>query len=51
MLVRIGILNQLSPDQIGEVVSRFGDAMLAVTTEFDRQKAMSQLKSYLARAA
>jgi alanine-glyoxylate transaminase/serine-glyoxylate transaminase/serine-pyruvate transaminase len=49
--VRIGILNQLSPQQIGEIVSRFADAMLAMGAEFDKQKVMNQLKSYYAKAA
>ena len=36
--VRIGILNQLSPEQIAEIVSRFADAMLAMGAEFDKQQ-------------
>jgi aspartate aminotransferase-like enzyme len=49
--IRIGILNQLSPEQISEIVSRFADAMLAMGAEFDKQKVMNQLKSYYAKAA
>ena len=49
--VRIGILNQLSPEQITEIVSRFADAMLTMGAEFDKQKVISQLKSYYAKAA
>ena len=49
--VVIGILNQLSPEQIGEIPSRFADAMLAMGAEFDKQKVMSGLKSYYAKAA
>jgi alanine-glyoxylate transaminase/serine-glyoxylate transaminase/serine-pyruvate transaminase len=49
--VRIGILNQLSPEQITEIVSRFADAMLAMGAEFDKQAVMNQLKSYYAKAA
>jgi hypothetical protein len=49
--VRIGILNQLSPQQIGEIVSRFADAMLAMGAQFDKQQVMNQLKSYYAKAA
>ena len=49
--VRIGILNQLSPEQITEIVSRFADAMLAMGAEFDKQQVMNQLKSYYAKAA
>ena len=49
--MRIGILNQLSADQIDEIASRFADAMLAMGAEFDKQQVMSQLKSYYAKAA
>jgi aspartate aminotransferase-like enzyme len=49
--VRIGILNQLSPEQIGEITSRFADAMLAMGAEFDKAKVMAGLKSYYAKAA
>jgi alanine-glyoxylate transaminase / serine-glyoxylate transaminase / serine-pyruvate transaminase len=49
--VRIGILNQLSPEQITEIVSRFADAMLAMGSEFDKQQVMNGLKSYYAKAA
>jgi aspartate aminotransferase-like enzyme len=49
--VRIGILNQLSPEQIGEIVSRFADAMLGMGAEFDKAKVMNGLKSYYAKAA
>jgi hypothetical protein len=36
--VRIGILNQLSPQQITEITSRFADAMLAMGAQFDKAK-------------
>ena len=49
--VRIGILNQLSPEQITEIASRFADAMLAMGAEFDKQQVVNQLKSYYAKAA
>jgi hypothetical protein len=49
--VRIGILNQLSPEQIGEITSRFADAMLAMGAEFDKAKVMNGLKAYYAKAA
>jgi aspartate aminotransferase-like enzyme len=49
--VRIGILNQLSPEQITEIVSRFADAMLAMGAQFDKAGVMNQLKSYYAKAA
>jgi len=49
--IRIGILNQLTPEQITEIVSRFADAMLDMDAEFDKQAVMNQLKSYYAKAA
>jgi alanine-glyoxylate transaminase/serine-glyoxylate transaminase/serine-pyruvate transaminase len=49
--VRIGILNQLSPEQIGEIVGRFADAMIDMGAEFDKQTVMNGLKSYYAKAA
>ena len=49
--VRIGILNQLSSEQISEIVSRFADAMLAMGAEFDKAQVMGRLKSYYAQAA
>jgi len=49
--VRIGILNQLSPEQITEIASRFADSMLAMGAEFDKAQVMNQLKSYYAKAA
>jgi aspartate aminotransferase-like enzyme len=49
--VRIGILNQLSPEQIAEIAGRFADAMLAMGADFDKQKVMKGLTSYYAKAA
>ncbi len=49
--VRIGILNQLSPEQISEIASRFADAMLDMGAEFDKATVMNGLKSYYAQAA
>jgi alanine-glyoxylate transaminase/serine-glyoxylate transaminase/serine-pyruvate transaminase len=49
--VRIGILNQLTPEAITEIVSRFADAMLDMGAEFDKQQVMSRLKTYYAKAA
>jgi aspartate aminotransferase-like enzyme len=49
--IRIGILNQLSQEQISEITSRFADAMLAMGAEFDKGKVMAGLKSYYAKAA
>ena len=49
--VRIGILNQLTPDAIAEIAGRFADAMLAMGAEFDKQQVMNQLKSYYEKAA
>ena len=45
------IRDRLSPEQIGEITSRFADAMLGMGAEFDKQKVMNQLKSYYAKAA
>ncbi len=49
--VRIGILNQLSSEQITEIVSRFADAMLDMGAEFDKNSVMGVLKNYYAKAA
>jgi alanine-glyoxylate transaminase/serine-glyoxylate transaminase/serine-pyruvate transaminase len=49
--IRIGILNQLSPEQIGEIVSRFADAMIDMGAKFDKQQVMNGLKAYYAKAA
>lgn len=49
--VRIGILNQLSPEQINEIASRFAEAMLEMGAEFDKQKVLGGLKNYYAQAA
>ena len=49
--VRIGILNQLSPEQITEIASRFASAMLDMGAEFDKQQVTNGLKSYYAKAA
>ena len=49
--VRIGILNQLTPEAITEIVSRFADAMLDMGAEFDKQQMMNGLKAYYAKAA
>ena len=49
--VRIGILNQLTPQAITEIAGRFADAMLGMGAEFDKQQVMNQLKSYYAKAA
>jgi len=49
--VRIGILNQLTPEAIMEIAGRFADALLATGSEFDKQQVMNGLKSYYAKAA
>ena len=49
--VRIGILNQLSPEQIHEIASRFADAMIEMGGDVDKQKVLSSLKNYYAQAA
>jgi hypothetical protein len=47
----LGILNQLTPDAITEITSRFADAVLAMGSEFDKQQVMNGLKSCYAKAA
>ena len=49
--IRIGILNQLSEEQITEIVSRFADRMLAMGADFDKAKVMAGLQSYYAKKA
>src|SRR4029078_7977843 len=49
--MRIGILNQLTPDAITEITSRFAEAMLEMGAEFDKQRVMKGLMSYYAKAA
>ena len=49
--VRIGILNLLSPEPIGLITSRFADALLESGAEFDKQKVLSNLSAYYAKAA
>lgn len=48
--VRIGILNQLSEEQINEIVSRFADAMIEMGGDVDRAKVTNGLKAYYANA-
>ncbi|MEM7224392.1 MAG: aminotransferase [Pseudomonadota bacterium] len=49
--VRIGILNQLTPEAISDIVSRFADAMIKMGAEVDKAAVMKGLDSYLAVAA
>ena len=50
--VRIGILNQLSPEQIHEIVSRFADVMIKMgANKVDKAQVLSALKTYYAQAA
>jgi aspartate aminotransferase-like enzyme len=50
--VRIGILNQLSPEQIHEIVSRFADVMIKMgANKVDKAQVLSGLKKYYAQAA
>jgi aspartate aminotransferase-like enzyme len=49
--IRIGILNQLSEEQITEIVSRFADRMLEMGADFDKAKVMAGLQSYYAKKA
>ena len=49
--IRISFLNQLTPEQIGGIMSRFVGAMLVMGTAFDKQKMMNNIKSHYAKAA
>jgi aspartate aminotransferase-like enzyme len=50
--VRIGILNQLSPEQIHEIVSRFADVMIKMgANKVDKGQVLALHKKYYARAA
>ncbi len=45
--VRIGILNQLTPASINDIVGRFADAMVEMGAEVDKQKILADLNAYL----
>jgi alanine-glyoxylate transaminase/serine-glyoxylate transaminase/serine-pyruvate transaminase len=49
--VRVGILNQLSPESLTEIVDLFADAMLKLGAKFDKQTIMSNLSNHLWREA
>lgn len=49
--VRIGILNQLSEEQISEIVSRFADEMIAMGADVNKDAVLNGLKSYYQKAA
>jgi aspartate aminotransferase-like enzyme len=46
--VRIGILNQLTPAAITDIVGRFADAMIEIGAAVDKDKILDDLSSYLA---
>ena len=46
--VRIGILNQLTPAAITDIVGRFADAIIEMGTPVDKDKILDDLSSYLA---
>ena len=46
--VRIGILNQLTPAAITDIVGRFADAMIEMGAPVDKDKILDDLSSYLA---
>ncbi len=46
--VRIGILNQLTPSAINDIVGRFADAMLEMGADVDKQRIIDDLNGYLA---
>ncbi len=45
--VRIGILNQLTPAAINDIVGRFADAMIEMGAEVDKQKILDDLNAHL----
>jgi len=49
--VRIGILNQLSEEQISDIVSRFADEMIAMGADVNKEAVLSGLRSYYQKAA
>lgn len=49
--VRIGILNQLSEEQISEIVLRFADEMIAMGADVNKDAVLNGLKSYYQKAA
>jgi hypothetical protein len=46
--VRIGILNQLTPAAITDIVGRFADAMIEMGAPVDKDEILGDLSSYLA---
>ncbi len=46
--IRIGILNQLTPEAINDIVSRFTDAMIKLGIDVDKGAILDDLNSYLA---
>ncbi len=46
--IRIGILNQLTPAALNEIVGRFADAMIELGIEVDKPRILDDLNSYLA---
>jgi aspartate aminotransferase-like enzyme len=45
--IRVGILNQLTPEAINDIVGRFADAMIKLGADVDKSKILSDLNSYL----
>ena len=46
--IRIGILNQLTPEAINDIVGRFADAMIKLGIEVDKRAVLDDLNGYLA---
>jgi len=46
--IRIGILNQLTPEAINDIVGRFADAMLKLGIDLDKNRILDDLNGYLA---
>ncbi|MCP4391025.1 MAG: aminotransferase, partial [Gammaproteobacteria bacterium] len=48
--IRVGILIQLIPEAINDIVGRFADAMIELGVAVDKDKILEDLNSYLASA-
>ncbi len=46
--IRIGILNQLTPEAINDIVGRFADAMIKLGVDVDKGAILDELNTYLA---
>ncbi len=46
--IRVGILNQLTPPAINDIVGRFADAMIELGVDVDKSVVLDELNAYLA---